>query len=87
MSLVLWEVPHTCGVKMYQERFQRVASSFLVSPLIILLFRNHNPHTCQYPDPYRDFLAKHLVTQYNLKNHVNIKSMTGKMWINDRETL
>lgn len=54
---------------------------------ISFILRNHNPRTGQYPDPYQVYLAKHLVTQSNRKNHVNIKSMTGKMWINDRETL
>jgi hypothetical protein len=35
----------------------------------------------------RIFLLKHLVTGCNLKNHVNILSIKGKMWINDRKAL
>jgi hypothetical protein len=38
-------------------------------------------------EKYQGFLAKHQVTRYNLKNHVNIKSMKRKRWINDREAL
>ena len=36
---------------------------------------------------YRVFLANHLVIGCNLKNHVNIKTIEGKMGNNDRETL
>ena len=39
------------------------------------------------PDLLPDIFTNHLVIGCNLKNHVNIKTIEGKMGINDRETL
>jgi hypothetical protein len=59
---------------------------FLETPLFPI-FPEHNHRTGQCLVSYRIFLAKHLVTGCNLKNHVNILSIKSKMWINDREAL
>jgi hypothetical protein len=55
--------------------------------LFLPLFATENHHSGQCLVFYRVFLANHLVIGSNLKNHMNIKTIEGKMGNNDRQTL